>query len=90
MVGEVRTEGLIGAIELTANKEKRTRFADPGRVGALCRDHCVDNGLIMRACWDTMVFAPPFCIEKGEIDQMAELARKSFDQTVSDVLSELQ
>jgi adenosylmethionine-8-amino-7-oxononanoate aminotransferase len=37
-----------------------------------------------------MVFAPPFCIEKGEIDQMAELARKSFDQTVSDVLSELQ
>ena len=44
----------------------------------------------MRACWDTMVFAPPFCIEKVEIDEMVKLARKSFDLTYQDVLSEMQ
>jgi putrescine aminotransferase len=90
IVGEVRTEGFIGAIELTPNKVTRARFAEPGRVGVLCRDHCLASGLIMRACWDTMVFAPPFCIERNEIDQMVKLARKSFDLTHADVLSEMQ
>jgi putrescine---pyruvate transaminase len=90
LVGEIRTEGFIGAIELTKNKATRARFAEPGRVGTICRDHCVSNGLIMRACWDTMVFAPPFCIEKSEIDELVKLARKSFDLTYSDVLSEME
>jgi putrescine aminotransferase len=89
LVGEVRTAGFIGAIELTSNKQVRARFAQPGRVGTICRDHCLASGLIMRACWDTMVFAPPFCIEKKEIDEMARLARKSFDLTHRDVLSEM-
>jgi len=89
LVGEVRTEGFIGAIELTPDKKTRARFDEPGRVGTICRDHCAANGLIMRACWDTMVFAPPFCIEKGEIDEMVKLARKSFDLTLADVLSEM-
>lgn len=90
IVGEVRTEGFIGAIELTPNKKTRARFNEPGRVGTICRDHCVANRLIMRACWDTMVFAPPFCIEKTEIDEMVKLARKSFDLTLADVISEMQ
>jgi putrescine---pyruvate transaminase len=90
LVGEVRTEGLIGAIELASDKRARTGFAEPGRVGTICRDHCLANGLVMRACWDTMVFAPPFCIEPGEIDDMVERARKSFDLTHADVLSEMQ
>jgi putrescine---pyruvate transaminase len=90
LVGEVRTQGLIGAIELTSDKRARRGFAQPGRVGTICRDHCLENGLIMRACWDTMVFAPPFCIEPNEIDDMVELARKSFDLAHADVLSEMQ
>jgi putrescine---pyruvate transaminase len=90
LVGEVRTEGFIGAIELTPNKKTRARFGEPGRVGTICRDHCLANGLIMRACWDTMVFAPPFCIERAEIDEMVKLARKSFDLTLANVLSEMQ
>jgi putrescine---pyruvate transaminase len=90
LVGEIRTEGFIGAIELTKNKATRARFAEPGRVGTICREHCVSNGLIMRACWDTMVFAPPFSIEKSEINELVKLARKSFDLTYSDVLSEME
>jgi putrescine aminotransferase len=89
IVGEVRTEGFIGAIELTSNKAKRARFADSGRVGTICRDHCIESGLIMRACWDTMVFAPPFCITKEEIDEFAILARQALDLTHQDVKHEM-
>ncbi len=60
-------QGLIGAIELTSDKSTRERFADPGRVGTICRDHCFNNGLIMRACWDTMVLAPPLVhLQEGD------------------------
>ncbi|HUF45483.1 MAG TPA: aminotransferase, partial [Aestuariivirgaceae bacterium] len=62
LVGEVRTCGFIGAIELVRYKGSRARFEPEGRVGVIAREHCVANGLIMRACWDTLVFAPPFSI----------------------------
>jgi putrescine aminotransferase len=89
LVGETRSVGLIGAIELTSDKAKRTRFKDPGRVGTICRDHSFKAGLIMRACWDTMVLAPPLVISKKEIDEMTRLARQALDATLSDVKHEM-
>ena len=89
IVGEVRSVGLIGAIELAKNKATRERFHDSGRVGTICRDHCFANNLIMRACWDTMVLAPPFCISKKEIDEIGRLARIALDQTYADVKAEM-
>jgi putrescine---pyruvate transaminase len=89
IVGETRSMGLIGALELTSNKAKRIRFKDPGRVGTRCRDHCFNNGLIMRACWDTMVLAPPFIIARKEIDELVRLARVALDATYADVKSEV-
>jgi putrescine aminotransferase len=89
IVGETRSVGLIGAIELSSNKAKRSRFHDSGRVGTICRDHCFKNNLIMRACWDTMVLAPPFVISKKEIDEIVRLARIALDATYSDVKSEM-
>ncbi len=89
IVGEVRLVGFLGALELTRNKDTRARFSDSGRVGVICRDHCINNGLIMRACWDTMVFAPPFCIEKSEIDEWMRLARLALDLTWQDVKTEM-
>jgi len=89
LVGEVRVLGLIGGIELVRNKQTRERFEPWGRVGGICRDHCFSNGLIMRACWDTMVFAPPFCITEAEIDEWARLARLALDKTWADVKAEI-
>ena len=89
IVGETRSLGLIGALELTNNKAKRTRFANCGRVGTMCRDHSFRNGLIMRACWDTMVLAPPFIITKKEIDELVTRARAALDATYADVKAEI-
>ncbi len=89
IVGEVRVKGLIGAIELVKDKKTRDRFDDLGRVGSICRDHCFDNKLVMRACWDTMVFSPPLCITEAEVDEWAILARKALDATLEDVKHEM-
>lgn len=90
LVGETRSVGLIGALELTSDKAKRTRFKDAGRVGTICRDHSFKAGLIMRACWDTMVLAPPLVISKKEIDDVTRLARQALDATLSDVKHEMK
>ena len=90
IVGETRSVGLIGAIEITKNKKTRERFNDCGRVGTICRDHAINNGLIMRACWDTMVLSPPFIISKKEIDEMISHARLALDKTYETVKIEMQ
>jgi putrescine---pyruvate transaminase len=85
MVGEIRGIGLIGAIELTADKRSRRFFEKRGRVGTICRDHCIENGLVMRAVRDTMVFAPPLVITEAEIDLMVERAARAIAQTYDTV-----
>jgi putrescine aminotransferase len=89
IVGETRSMGLLGAIEISSDKAKRARFKESGRVGTICRDHCFKNNLIMRACWDTMVLAPPFIITKKEIDEIVKLARLALDATYADVKAEM-
>lgn len=89
IVGETRSVGLIGAFELTSHKPTRARFAESGRVGTICRNHSMANGLIMRACWDTMVVAPPLVISRKEIDELVRLARLTLDATYKDVKHEM-
>jgi putrescine---pyruvate transaminase len=89
MVGEIRGIGLIGAIELTADKRTRKFFEKSGRIGTICRDHCIENGLIMRAVRDSLVFSPPLVISPGEIDMMVARAEKSIAQTYEKVKHEV-
>jgi putrescine aminotransferase len=85
LVGETRSMGLIGAIELVEDKAARKHFDEPGKVGTICRDHCVANGLIMRAVRDIMVLSPPLIITKQQIDELVALARKAIDATARDL-----
>ena len=85
LVGETRSMGLIGAIELVEDKGRRQQFDPPGKVGTICRDHCIDNGVIMRAVRDIMVLSPPLIITPQQIDEMLALARKAIDLTAKDI-----
>lgn len=79
LVGEVRTLGLLGAIELMKDKSKHEFFENKGAVGTLCRDISVGNGLVMRGVGSTMILSPPLVIKKEEIDLLVERVRKSLD-----------
>jgi len=89
LVGEVRTSGFIGGIELVRDKSTRARFEPEGRVGVIARDFCVANGLVMRACWDTLVFAPPFTITESDIDEWVARAARALDLTYAKVKHEM-
>jgi putrescine---pyruvate transaminase len=89
LVGEVRSIGLLGAIELVADKRTRRRFADPGRVGLICRDHFFREGFIMRAVFDTMVMAPPLIWTQKQFDEAEAVIGRVLDLTLGDVAGEV-
>jgi len=80
LVGEARSLGLFGALELVPRKPSRTFFPERGSVGTRARDLAIGNGLVMRAVWDTLIVAPPLVIRESEIDELVEKARLTLDQ----------
>ncbi|MEQ9146158.1 MAG: aspartate aminotransferase family protein [Parvibaculaceae bacterium] len=83
LIGETRGVGLLGAMEIVKDKKTRERFE--GDAGTVCRNHCFENGLIMRAIGDTMVLSPPLSINTGELDELFSLARKALDLTAREL-----
>ncbi len=81
LVGEARTKGLLGAIELVPNKPARDRFANYGDVGTLCRDISFQHGLVMRAVRDSLILSPPLVITHDELDWMGATVRTVLDET---------
>ncbi len=82
LVGEARTLGLLGAIELVADKETRSRFQPSGRAGELCRDLAVKNGVVMRHVNESMIIAPPLIITREQIDELVDKARHTLDDAL--------
>jgi putrescine aminotransferase len=85
LVGEVRGVGMLAAMELVQDKENRLSFPRERNVGTICRDHCFQNGLIMRAIRDTMVLAPALVITEAEIEQLLRKAKLCIDLTAKDL-----
>ena len=85
MVGEARSLGLVGALEIVRDKDSRERFHKDLGAGSRCRDLCVSNGLVMRAVGDTMIVSPPLIVEDKHIDELVEKAWKCLDLTAKSI-----
>lgn len=85
LVGEARLAGMVGALELVPDKRRRAFFDDRGRVGALCRDHALKQGLILRATWDAMLLSPPLVLSREQVDELFGKAWRALDATASDL-----
>ncbi|MEE8364150.1 MAG: aspartate aminotransferase family protein [Gammaproteobacteria bacterium] len=81
LVGEVRGVGMLGAIELVEDKDHYVKFDKKRGVGTICRTHCFENNLVMRAVGDTMILSPPLIMQQSDIDIFIERAWKSLDMT---------
>ena len=85
LVGSAETCGLMGALLLVQDKARGTAFPEQHEVGMLCRGHCFEQGLIMRAVGDRMIIAPPLVITPAQVDEMVALIRRCLDLTLADV-----
>jgi putrescine aminotransferase len=84
IVGEVQSCGLMAAIQLSRDSHAREAFSAEIGIGLVCRRHCFENGLVMRAVGDRMIIAPPLIITRAQIDEMFELIRQALDRTFAE------
>ena len=83
LVGEARSLGLIGGVEIVAKKGTNQRFGGKeGKAGPIIRDICIRNGLMVRAVRDTIVMSPPLVITREEIDSMFDILRKAMEEAL--------
>jgi len=82
LVGEARGMGLVGGLELSADKRNKTPF-DPKRlVGPQVVKHAQDEGLIVRPIGDTISICPPLVIKPAEIDELFDKLEVALDKTL--------
>lgn len=79
IVGEVRSYGLMGAIEIVRDKETRERFPEVGTAAVTVRDHAIANGMMLRAVNDTMIMSPPLIWTRETIDMAMDRISKALD-----------
>ncbi|HVY56534.1 MAG TPA: aspartate aminotransferase family protein [Xanthobacteraceae bacterium] len=83
LVGEARGLGLIGAVELVADKTTRRPFDPPLAVGPTCVRLAQEEGLIVRViAGDTISLCPPLVISPQEIDELFDRLGRALDRTL--------
>jgi len=70
LVGETRGVGLMGGLELVADKASRRQFPPEQGVAALAVRLCEAEGLIARAMGDTIALCPPLIITEAQIAEL--------------------
>ncbi|MET0941522.1 MAG: aminotransferase class III-fold pyridoxal phosphate-dependent enzyme, partial [Mesorhizobium sp.] len=85
LVGEARTFGLLGAIEIVKDKQTRERFAEPGSAAIAVRDHAIANGMMLRATGDTMIMSPPLIWTRETFDMACDRVLKALDLAEADL-----
>jgi len=83
LVGEARGMGLMGGLELVADKRSKRAF-DPKRgVAARCVRLAEEEGLIVRAVvGDTVTVCPPLIISADETDELFARLARALDRTL--------
>jgi putrescine aminotransferase len=85
LVGEARSLGLIGAVEIVAEKGTNRRHGTGGQAGPIVRDHCIARGLMVRAIRDSIVMSPPLVITHAEIDQIVDTIVVALDASADEL-----
>lgn len=69
-VGEVRGRGFMIGIELVKDRATKAPFPREALVGRRLLKDLFGRGLISRALGDTLVFAPPLVVQRGDLDEI--------------------
>lgn len=90
IVGDVRSLGMVGAIELVKNKATKEKLPPDSRFAYKLSLKAREFGLLIRPLGDVIYFMPPFTITNDQMDNMLFLTHKALKETINAELSHLQ
>jgi 4-aminobutyrate---pyruvate transaminase len=81
LVGEARGVGLVGGLELVADKATKRAFSPKQGVAPKAVFFGQQEGVIVRAIGETISICPPLIITAAEVDEMFDRITRAFDKT---------
>ncbi len=89
IVGEAKGIGLIGGLEIVADKASRRQYDPKAGVAARCVAFAQEEGLIVRfLAGDRVAVCPPLIITASEIDTLFDRLTRALDRTRDWIRSE--
>ncbi|MDM5248962.1 adenosylmethionine--8-amino-7-oxononanoate transaminase [Lysinibacillus sp. G4S2] len=79
-VGEYRQLGLVGAIELVANRETKEPLPSEERIGYQIYKRALAKGLLIRPLGNILYFMPPYIISDDEMRFMIDTTKETIVQ----------
>ncbi|MCK5364060.1 MAG: aminotransferase class III-fold pyridoxal phosphate-dependent enzyme, partial [Gammaproteobacteria bacterium] len=80
LVGEARGIGLIGAVEIVADKESRDQYPADVKAGAIVAEKIFEHNLIVRGLpGDAVATCPPLIIDENQIDELFDKFERGLD-----------
>lgn len=88
LIGEARGLGLVGGVEIVADKASKRPFDPKHYVGTRAMALIQDEGLIVRTIGDTLALCPPLIITEEQIDEMFDCLQRGLDRAEAMVRKE--
>jgi len=85
LVGDVRGRGMLAAVELVVDKDRKTPLPASVQPATRLFDRAWEQGLVVRSFAQGIFgYAPPLCCTDEEIDEIVARTRKVLDLTLDD------
>ena len=85
LVGDVRGRGMLAAVELVTDKDRKTPLPAAAEPARRIFDRAWKNGLVIRAFANGILgYAPPLCCTDEEIDAIIDRTTRTLDETLAD------
>ncbi|MDE4276619.1 aspartate aminotransferase family protein [Phaeobacter gallaeciensis] len=82
LVGEVRGVGLIAGVEMAKDRATRTSFEPAGKVAPKVVEFCAEEGLIVRAVYETVAFCPPMIVTEEDVSEILARFGRALDKAL--------
>jgi adenosylmethionine-8-amino-7-oxononanoate aminotransferase len=83
LVGDARSRGLLGALELVADKESKARFDPALKLHERIAETAYRNRVVFRAFGDNVLgFAPALCYTGADFDLLFDRLKKTLDEVL--------
>ena len=82
-VGDVRSIGLINAIELVKDKENRQSFDSDLRLGYQVYQKALKKGVLLRPLGNVLYFNPPYVVSYEDMDEMVSVCKGCINEIIT-------
>ncbi len=86
IVGDVRSLGMIGAIELVSDRATKKPLPPSRRIPFFICRNALKRGLLIRPLGNVIYFMPSYIITEDELNRIIEIAHQAFRETINDLL----